>query len=78
MREADVLADLLRVVRVEREGDGEPLVDEPGAKGGAEEVEGDQHSFIVSDLGRLLHEECGVALKRRVEKCVLLSPSCGV
>ena len=41
-READVRADPRHVVRVEREVDGEPLVVEPGAKGRAEEVKGDQ------------------------------------
>ena len=45
-RGAHVRADLVHVVRVERQGDGELLVDEPGAKGRAEEVEGDQTRIL--------------------------------
>ena len=46
--EADVCAVLLHVVHVEREPDGEPLVDEPVAKGRAEDVEKTRHGFFMS------------------------------
>ena len=32
----------------DREADGEPLVDEPVAKGRAEDVKGDQHGLFMS------------------------------
>ena len=46
--DAHVRPDLPHVVRVERQADGEPLVDEPVAKGRAAEVEGDQHGLFMS------------------------------
>ena len=46
--DAHVRADPLHVVCVERQADGEPLVDEPVAKGRAAEVEGDQHGLFMS------------------------------
>ena len=45
--EAHVRADLLHVLHVEKQVDGEPLVDEHIAKGWAEDVEGDQTGFFV-------------------------------
>ena len=49
--DAHVRADPRHVVCVERQADGEPLVDEHVAKGRAEEVEGDQtRLFHVLDL----------------------------
>ena len=44
--EADVRADLLHVVRGERQADGELLMDEPIAKGQAEEDERDQTRIL--------------------------------
>ena len=46
--EAHVRADLLHVVRVERQADGEPLVDEPVAKGQRKRSKEIRHGFFMS------------------------------
>ena len=61
----------------DREADGEPLVDNSVAKGRAEEVEKINAASSCLDMRLLLSEECGVALKRRVEKWRSLAHSCG-
>ena len=44
-----------------------------------EEVEGDQTQTLhVLDPRRLQHEECGVALKRGIEKSMSSPPNCGM
>ena len=58
----------------DREAD-EPLVDEPVAKGWAEEVGGDQTPLLhVLDMQWLLQEDVCVALKMRVEKSMSSRP----
>ena len=54
-------------------------MDEHVPEGWAEEVEGDQTRLLhLLNLRRHLSEECGVALKRDIEKSMSSSPSCGV
>ena len=61
--EAYVRADLLYVVRVERQAVGEPLVDEPGAKGRWKRSKEIRHGFFVFlTCGDSCQRTCGVAL----------------
>ena len=57
-REAHIRADHQYVLHEERQADGEPQVDNPVAKGRAEEVEGDQTRLLdVLDMRWLLPDD---------------------
>ena len=73
-REEHVRADHLYVLRVERQAEREPLVDEPGSKGPAEEVEGEDTTSSCLDKRRLLPDDVGC----RVEEAVLVFSGTGV
>ena len=63
-READVRADLPHLVRVEREADGEPFVDEHVAEAGRKMSKEINTASSCLDMWGLLPEDVGVALKR--------------